>query len=446
MSEIYKINDVEYEAEFVLSNPDGQEVKFTKSAIRGMTIVDNIFDPFISGIVSIANPYDFIENEYFIRGDGRDKLKIAFKPKESKSKNPEEDKFDHTFVIINDSDNVNPLVRSQNIKNFVLLDINAIPFSDQIPYGKSYSGKVGLIIKEIFKEVLGDDKVDEENWPEGDFEIQYIPPATYRYIDLIHHMMRLFYAKDGDMHVKGFISHDRQSDKFKMTLLSKTFEDNEKNTIEAFALGDLTSTLDVSNPNNPISDASYGEYIGGIKNLGYSTPSYGWNNDFFINALVFGYDPILGIHKTRKLSIEDIKSKWTTKFVDVFKSNGGKPKPFIVANKKSPKKFKRYVMPYPVEDSSKLVEAELYNNLTFYNLQVSFSNIGNTNRESGKFIDIFSTRGVNNDKALKSEEKILGRWYMTEIRHIFNGDLYTNQMFCTKTYIGPDSNVSEDVD
>lgn len=440
MAETFKINDVEYECEFKLSNTDDQEVSFTKSAIRGMTLIDNIFDPFASGTISIANPYDFIEQDYFLRGDGRDEFKIMFKPKEPRGKKEE---YKQTFVVIDDSDTVNPVVRSENIKTFVLIDKNAIPFSDKIPYGKIFSGKVGAILKDIFKEVLGDDKIDEENWEDGDFQMDYYPPATYRYIDLIHHLMRLYYAKDGDIHVKGFISWDSEKSKFKLELLSKVFEDNEKNTIEAFGLGDLTSKIETSNPNNPISNAPVGEYVGQLKNLGYSTPFYGWNTDYFINSLVFGHDKILGIQKMRKLKFEDIKDKWKKKFVDVFKSNSGKPKPFAVMNKTTSEKFKRYKFPYTVEDSVKLVEAEIHNALTFYNLQASFSNIGSTSRKSGKFIDIFTTR---NEKELKSDQKILGRWYVTEMRHIFFADLYTNQVFCTKTYIGPKADVKDTVD
>jgi hypothetical protein len=438
MAETFKINDIEYECEFKLSNTDDQEVSFTKSAIRGMTLIDNVFDPFASGTISIANPYDFIEQDYFLRGDGRDEFYITFKPKEPKGKN---EKYEYTFAVIDDSDTVNPVVRSENIKTFVLIDKNAIAFSDKIPYGKTYSGKVGAILKDIFKEVLGEKMVDEENWEDGDFQLDYYPPATYRYVDLIHHLMRIYYAKDGEIYVKGFISWDTETSKFRLDLLSKIFEDNEKNTIEAFGLGDLTTKIETSNPNNPISKAPVGEYINQIKNLGYSTPFYGWNTDYFINSLVFGYDKILGIQKIRKIKFDDIKKKWQTKFVDVFKSNSGKPKPFAVINKSTLEKFKRYKFPYPVEDGIKMVEAEIHNSLTFYNLQASFSNIGSTSRRSGKFVDIFTTK---NEDELKSDQKILGRWYVTEIRHIFFADLYTNQILCTKTYIGPNANLKED--
>jgi hypothetical protein len=436
MVEIAKINGIEYEWECELSNSDDQRVSFTKAAVKGMTLIDNIFDPFESGTISIANPYDFIENEYLIRGDGRDKMKIMFKPKGGDDKS----KYEIKFTIINDTNNVNPNVRSENIKTFSLIAEDAIPFSDKIPYDRSYSGKIGAILKDIFIELLGEDKIDKENWEDGDFEITYAPPLTFRYIDLIHYLMRLYYAKDGDLYVKGFISHDHIKDKYSLTLLSKTFSDNKKYLSEAFAMGDLTSNFQTHNPNNPPPEAETGEYIGQMRNFGYSTPTYGWNNDFFVNSLVFGYDPIMGEYKIKKLKIEDIKKRWSSKFVDSFKSVGGKPKPYIVSNETTKQKFKQYKFPYPIEDSVKMVEAEIHNALTFYNLQCSFSNIGDSRRNGGTFLDIYKT----NDTLLKSDEKILGRWYLTELRHNFFGDSYTNEFLCTKTYVGPQNKTKED--
>lgn len=445
MPETFKINDIDYEFDFKLTNADKQEVTFTKTAVKAMTIVDSIFDPFITGSITVANPYDLIEDQYLIRGDGRDEFYIMFKPKEPPKDAKNGDKFEHSFAVISDSNSVNPNVRSENLKTFTLIDKNAIPFSDKIPYAKTYSGKVGDIIKTIFKDVLGKDSVDEKNWVSGDFQLEFIPPATYRYIDLLHHMMRLFYAKDGELYVKGLISYDPEKKKFRLDLISKIFEDNKKHIMEGFALGDLTDKLSTSNPNNPPPDAPTGEYIGPLKNFGLSTPLYGYNTDYFVNSLVFGYDPILGEHKIRKIIFDDIKKKWATKFVEVFKSGGGKPKPFAVKNKSTAQKFKRYNFPYPVEDGVKMVESEIHNNLIFYNLQATIANIGATNRCAGKFMDIYTTRDEAG-KPLKSEEKMLGRWFVTEIRHEFTRDIYTNTIFATKTYVGPNSKISEDAE
>jgi hypothetical protein len=440
MAETFKINGIDYECEFKLTNPDKQEVSFTKSAILDMTIIDNVFEPFLSGTIAIANPYDFLEKDYFIRGDGRDRLNIMFKPKESKD---DKDKFEHTFALVEESTSGNKAVRSENIKIFSLLDESAIPFMDKLPYGKSYSGKVGEILYDIFVELLGEDQVDKDNWENGDFQLDYIPPLSFRYLDLMYYLLKLFYAKSDDIYVKGLINRDTEKNKYNFKLISKIFEEHKDNTIEAFVLGDLTSKLDTQNKNNPPPEAEIGTYVSMIHNIGYSTAMYNWTNDFFINSLVMGYDKILGEHKIRKLKFDDLKQKWQKKFVDVFKSVGGKPKPFVIQNNTTKEKFKIYRFPYPVEDSVKLVESEIHNHLIFYNLNCSFSIIGKTKRESGKFLDLFSTRGNNN---FKSDEKLLGRWYITEVRHTFNMDLYDNQIFGAKTYIGPESTFKEDVD
>ena len=51
MAETYKINDVEYDCEFKFKNSDGQEMEYTNSAIRGLTISDSIFNPFIEDLL-----------------------------------------------------------------------------------------------------------------------------------------------------------------------------------------------------------------------------------------------------------------------------------------------------------------------------------------------------------------------------------------------------------
>ena len=63
---IFKLNDIEYECEFKLSNPDNQQIIFTKAAIRGMELVDDFFDPFMSGTISIVNPFGLFEQDYVL--------------------------------------------------------------------------------------------------------------------------------------------------------------------------------------------------------------------------------------------------------------------------------------------------------------------------------------------------------------------------------------------
>lgn len=436
MGDICKINDVEYEYEYKFKNSDGDEIEYTSSAIKGLTIVENFFNPFVKGSIVVANPYDLFEDKYLLRGDGRDELSISIKPKEG------DKKLEYNFLLLQEENSGNLEVRSENLKKFQLIHKDAMPFMDTIPYNKSFSGKVGDILKDVFKELLGDDAVDNENWESGDFDFSYIPPMSYRYIDLVFHLLKHFYGKDGEVYVKAFIIKNNENKKYKMVYLSKIFEKNNDNVTDTFLTADLADTNEANNPNNPPPDQETSQYISSLKNFAYSTPLYSWNNDYFLNSIVHGYDNILGVHNMRILKIDDIEKKWKSKFVDPFKCIMGSPKPFLVRNKKSLQKFRQYRTPYNVEDSVKMVEAEMYNNLTFFNLNCGFSNIGYVGRECGKFVDIVK---VGNTEQ-KGDQKMYGRWFVTEIRHLFLGDGYTNEFSCCKTYVGPNSKIDKNVE
>jgi hypothetical protein len=58
---------------------------------------------------------------------------------------------------------------------------------------------------------------------------------------------------------------------------------------------------------------------------------------------------------------------------------------------------------------------------------------------------IKKVRSIKKHK-LKSDEKLLGRWFVTEVHHVFFGDLYRNEFFCTKTYVGTTSKIDNEVD
>jgi hypothetical protein len=425
MAEIFKINDIDYSCEFKLKNSDGKELNLTKSAIKGMSLVYDFFDPFTSGTVSIANPYDLLEHNLLFNGDGGDEFKFEIFPKER----PRE-KITEEFILIEEANDVNPTVRSENIRTYSLVDKKSLPFMEKVPYNKAFTGKTGKILKEIFKELLGEDMIGDE-WEDGDFSMTYMPPIYHRYMDVVNYMIRHYYVKDGDVYIKAFINFE--DGKFTMKKLSKLFEKNKDNTIEAFILGDLTGKTRTDNPSNPPPDAEVGEYFGALKNIAYSTPLYNWNSEITLNSLVHGYDPMLGVHNIRKLTLKDVKDRWEKKFVKPFSYVGGAGEPFVMTNKETNQKFKHYRMAYPIEDTVKLVEAEMCNVLTFYNMQCSFSNMGSTIRNCGKFVDVVKTSEIKSD----SDRKLLGRWFVTKVRHNFLADTYTNDIFCCKTHIGP---------
>lgn len=434
MGQIFKLNGVDYDCEFTLTNFTGS-VTFTKSAIREMQIIDNVFEPFLSGSVSIANPYNLMEDDFMLIGDGKDELTIKFKPVHA---NGYPDKgFDHTFVIIDDlSDIINPLTRSENIKNFNIVSKFAIPFSSMVPYGKKYKNdeRIGNIIKKIFEELeipVGQIESGEE------LGFDFIPPITYRYMDLLRYFLRIFCVKKNENYVKGFMNYNSDTQMFELINLAEIFENNKSYTIETFPVGDLVSHVGYENPDNPVGSETFptGEYIGQLKNISHSTPMHMWNSEFFTSSLISGYDKKSGRHRMVKIKLMDLKDNWRKCFVEPFQRKGGEAKPFLFPSEMN-KTFKLYKLPYPIKLSAKIVEAEMMTNLTLYNLNITFTNIGNPMRESSKFIHVLSPRKNMGDPYPKSDEKLLGIWYITEIHHVFNGDTYTNNIYANKTYVG----------
>ena len=95
--------------------------------------------------------------------------------------------------------------------------------------------------------------------------------------------------------------------------------------------------------------------------------------------------------------------------------------------------FRVIRLPFTTYDNSKIVEADTINNLTFFNLQLNINVVGDTGRRPGTFIDI---KKLKNEKS-KSDEKLLGRWFVTAVRHVKLLNTYRNEIYCVKTYAGP---------
>ena len=133
--DIYPINGSEFFCKFNLTGPgignDGPaEINFTKSAVVTFELEENFFEPFASASVTVNNPFDFIENTVFTRGDGRDKFKITlFNNLDTRPK--DEIKLEYDFVIANESNSVSKTDRSNNFKTYTLIEENYFKLNEK---------------------------------------------------------------------------------------------------------------------------------------------------------------------------------------------------------------------------------------------------------------------------------------------------------------------------
>jgi hypothetical protein len=124
----------------------------------------------------------------------------------------------------------------------------------------------------------------------------------------------------------------------------------------------------------------------------------------------------------------------------VFKLVGGTPKPYAnLTDIKVASEFKLYRLPFSYRDSVNIATADTITNLTLFNQQLNFNVIGDTGRSSGVFTDIVKAK----DDSSKGDQILLGRWYITIVRHMKLLNTYRNEIFCSKPYAGPDFKVVE---
>ena len=453
---IFPINGTDFYCKFSLTGPSTEgpgKIEFTKSAVVSFELEENFFEPFANASVTVNNPLDYVENTVFTRGDGRDKFSITLY--NTKDKRPKEEiTLEYDFVIANEQNSVSKTDRTNNFKTYTLIEENYFKLNEQIPYGKRYGGggrgsegvAIGDIIMEILEEVIGPGCIDEENWEPGDMVIDnfpeyIIPPISFRYSDLIKYLLRLYYFIDGDLSCQGMLTYDRVTKKYQLRPISKIFGENPDLVQEAFGVGDLTNDKNVGTvKSNPIDEGvQVNEYTNALKSTNFTTPMVTWSNEFFTNYSISTTNRLLGIEVKELMTIKDVKDAWTKSFVDVFKCVGGVPKPFLPLNEAKSNIFKPFILPYKKEHVRNIAKAQMISNLTFYNLQLAIDNIGDTARKAGKFIDVFK----RNNREDISDKKLLGRWFVTKVRHMFTKDKYYNVMSCIKTFVGPDSKIKD---
>ena len=468
---VVPINGAKFFCEFKLKCADSFEsedgalnvIDFTKSSIVSLDIVDSIFEPFTRGSITVNNPYDFIEHNVMLRGDSKDILEVKLYQIDedgTMSATQEERQLKYEFVIEDENNSVSKTDRSNNFKTYSLIDVDYYKLNESIPYGKRYNGYVGDIIQQILEEF--NFEIDPEKWSPGDHLIevfpQYIiPPQGWRYSDLIKYLLRINFNKsgDGDLAVQSILKQERGTNtergKFTLQPLTKIFHDNKKLVKESFTVNDLSDEQEIKksdggNPNNPDPEepVRFNEVTGQLKNTNLTSPMTRFTNEFFVNYTVSTHDPQTGVHSKETVVIEDMKEEWTRAFVEVFTCAGGLPRPNLYLDQKEKYIYKPFIMPFRHYEVLSLARAQMVSNLLFFNLQLNIDNIGDTNRRSCTFIDVF--RRNQNIRTVGNDAKLLGRWFVTTVRHRFFKDRYQNVLQCVKPCIGPVSENNRDIE
>lgn len=430
----HKINDVTFESEFKLSNPDIDEFEISFQYIHTLSIDQSIYNPFVSGMVMFTDGFQVFENNYTCRGDGYDKFSVKIGPKDG------EEKLEYDFYMIEEKNHYAFDDADLHLKEYTLYDSKSLPLMETVPYNTIFADKAGKVLEGIFEDLLPDFVGEFE---ETDSVYNITPSINWTYMDVVNDILKTHYCQEKETYVKCFLMFE--DGKYNFKKISDIFAENKDNTVEMFVMG--ADAHNVGSPfsydKNPAgSDTEILEFEANLAHFNVSTPQYDYmsimNTQYWV---INSYDRVLGSLNQGIIKLDDLKESWQELFVDVFKLKGGKPAPFIAESETSKKRIKTVSMPYEPSIAKKVLECQLNNILTFHNINCHFIKRGSPDRVTGKFFDV--ARPTDPQEEWLFDAKALGRYLFTDVSHIFSNDRYFTENRGIKTYVHPDIEPSE---
>lgn len=497
----FGIDNREFQFDVVLVNADGEVFPFKKSAIKYLELTDDLFSPFHSGQLIVDNTQEIIEagssgvkssNGYMFRADGRDLCLITIYPDTNQGNSDihqqESNLEKHlalqfVFSLYDETENIDPLGQFKQ-KHFALIDFresllkeinlnfssNNIPeVSGNINSGrKERSGYTGDIIKNILLETFSisskgntfENMFPPEKFDIGKNRIQYTSPPYFKAWDDLMYVLGFHSSQEKDdgciLQCERQLSTQSKTNEFTLLPLHKYFEFGVSNAaeycLESIFLGKVEEiSSQLSRVRNKLILPFIPDYCSSA-NFKFLNPTPHITNSDWNNGIISGYRPDEKTFQFSAVKMEDIRNEFNELYVKHFSRIVSSPTPNIVLNniRKTNGNFKLDFCDHITATNEVLtsrMRTRLLNSLIFTNSLCQFTIPGYTHRSSGKFLDIFfldeniSGQSSDNNFTIKSE----GRWFITRIKHIFNGDTYINNVDCVKPYFNENIQFNEDL-
>ena len=480
-----KYGNEEFYFSLIMYNNQGNVVFLQRNSLIYLCIEDNIFNPFHSATMILANDQSVIEKSpspYVFLGNGRDIIDIEIIPsstgnfdKDSEDeKNKEHLGLKFQFVIIECVDIIHngsvckkmtlveyaQYMLSENICNIFGLQKAGALAGNYMETNGGNGKQTGEVIKAILYAVYNDNKPSEDLFytdsktnqkifdAEGDVVITLNPYGVMSYADVLNYVLSFHSYKKSPC----VLQFDRYQKKFLLISLQRLFSDNKNYVIE---------TLKFPSP----SQSSFGDE----KNNKTETSAVNWEtfpitfeeskiNQFYnepptckYNVNLSGNSGILSNSKGCKSMIFDLTTLnsetfmqtfydlFVKPFKDDFTTSGSQkyevfPNFYPNPNKKNNYNTFKGVLP-PVLDEKKFLNQKM-SSLLYLNNIYKFNLIGKTHRKSLSFIDVIKAAENKNGKfvATKWDLNTLGRHLITSVKHTFEFDKYHNEIETIKPY------------
>lgn len=291
--------------------------------------------------------------------------------------------------------------------------------------------RTDIYLREIFKTAGIPVAPEGEHWQKGKYYMPLISPFNNEFLWQTIRKVHSRHIAEEDPYDFCYVYWDAAQKEMRSYRLSKIFKEFVKKSewrIESFIFGDMGSRQGGGGGKKAIRDVS--SEVSVIKAISHEYPNSNILNKNFNNQI-----PILKTLEANRYNIGSkyLKKYWA-KYIEYYVKEIGR-EPAIEYNdifkNDSTVTNNLFKSSAKLPNISEDIEfaASFYKTLLFNSHKVTFTCRGMPHRVSGKFADIAS---IEQTPTLR-HEAILGRYWITECKHIFTDDKYWTEMTGYKT-------------
>lgn len=456
---------------------------FTPDAIIRLEIEDNLFEMFHRGYIIFDNTEDAIQratikfdslgnikdnSPYIFENNTRDLLIVKINPlldNDTIPKDIDKDslfKLDFVFSIYDTEDLI---VNGKKCKKLYFNELEERYLQEHVPYFTT-SDYIINKLKNISKLSNADRAINTgdaiknvitkslktygltpafDTFDSGMDKIFYSSPGTDSAIDVISYIKnRHLSSLDNNQGSLSIIFKDRNTKKYNLLPLTKLFDGAYKNgiidsygttNIEHFILPGPGETVKGIPPTSRTPDKKTTIYLNElsiIKNYNYTFASGVDINQLLLDRVVYNYNHGQGEFKIglKDGEVQNVMAKLKTLYISKMKGNIKSGASSILNNMYG---IQNHINTYSIEQNPNKIYGQNKNLFValFLGDSLTFSCIGMTHRRAGRFI------GVSKETIVKPnpfDDKVLGQHFVTNTKHIFEGNNYSNEIITIKPY------------
>ena len=423
------------------------------NSVNKITVIDDLFNPFMSAEVVLKAPGNFSENspnlKFRYTSNNRNLIGFYIEPEDTAELPEPNNKLNQLYLLGNIED-YNAVAESNNSAQFhfyQIVDSNQVLLEEtkvSNVYEKVNTGiTVSDNLKEIVKLGLGEKYVDGQFLAsDTNIDRPYLFPIYFSLMDAINFLLPFNITEKSGLPAQMFLRYDYHGNQMKNFTLVDLFlqADNYENNLETFYLGANDGPRENSDQLGDVKfpQSSFVPIQNSVNNLTYNNVDFKSSNEVILPMLVSNTtDPTNSnafTYVDLKKEIENFQEKVITKLSPLYGSSV-KLNIDLDQSKLNKQNYRVMTSPFSIDLNVKVAKAQMYNSFLMHNMSMTFVTDGQPYREPGKFITIGRESSDKVPDTIFSN-KIFGQWLVTQVQHIITGDgKYKNVIQCVKPFI-----------